>query len=51
MLPAIASFAVGCALAALAYVALGMWCFVLPPVVAAWTALISWRERNDRTTR
>lgn len=37
MLPAIASFAVGCALAALAYVALGMWCFALPPVVAALT--------------
>lgn len=37
MLPAIASFAVGCALAALAYVALGMWCFAPPPVVAALT--------------
>ncbi|MBF5007339.1 YoaK family protein [Diaphorobacter caeni] len=35
MLPAIAVFAVGCALAALAYVGLGMWCFALPPVVAA----------------
>ena len=34
MVPAIASFAAGCALAALAYVGLGMWCFALPPVVA-----------------
>jgi len=37
MLPAIASFALGCALAALAFVALGMWCFALPPLVAALT--------------
>ncbi|MEX8194585.1 YoaK family protein [Comamonas guangdongensis] len=37
MLPAIVSFAVGCALAALAYVTLGMWCFALPPLVAALT--------------
>ena len=38
MLPAIVSFAVGCALAALAYVHAGMWCFAVPPVVAlaAW---------------
>ena len=35
MLPAIFVFALGCALAALAYVWVGMWCFVLPPVVAA----------------
>jgi uncharacterized membrane protein YoaK (UPF0700 family) len=37
MLPAIATFAMGCALAALAYVAFGMWCFALPPLVAALT--------------
>lgn len=37
MLPAIASFALGCALAALAYVQLGMWCFALPPLVAAYS--------------
>lgn len=37
MLPAIGSFAMGCALAALAYVAFGMWCFALPPVLAALT--------------
>ena len=38
MLPAIASFAVGCALAALAYMHWGMWCFAVPPLVAltAW---------------
>jgi uncharacterized membrane protein YoaK (UPF0700 family) len=51
MLPAIMSFAVGCALAALAYVALGMVCFVLPPVVAALTVAISWRERNGSSMR
>ena len=37
MLPAIASFALGCALAALAYVQLGMWCFALPPLLAAYS--------------
>lgn len=35
MVPAIGVFAVGCALAALAYVTMGMWCFVVPPMVAA----------------
>ena len=34
MVPAIVSFALGCALAALAYVGLGLWCFVVPPVIA-----------------
>lgn len=34
MLPVLACFTLGCVLAALCYVALGMWCFVLPPVVA-----------------
>ena len=34
MLPAIAIFAVGCALGALAYFAIDMWCFVVPPVVS-----------------
>ncbi|MEG2999478.1 MAG: YoaK family protein [Comamonas sp.] len=34
MLPAIACFATGCALAALAYVGLGMGCFAVPPLVA-----------------
>ena len=37
MVPAIAAFAVGCAVAALAYVGLGMWCFALPPVVGLLT--------------
>ena len=44
MLPAITVFALGCALAALAYVGLGMWCFALPPVIALltihWTSLV-----------
>ena len=34
MLPAIAIFAVGCALGALAYFAIDMWCFVVPPLVS-----------------
>ena len=34
MLPAIGTFALGCALGALGYVWLGMWCFALPPVLA-----------------
>lgn len=43
MLPAIGIFALGCALAALAYVAWGMWCFALPPLVALCTAAIAGR--------
>lgn len=31
---AVAAFALGCGLAALAFVTLGSWCFALPPVVA-----------------
>ena len=34
MLPAIFIFALGCALGALVYYALGMWCFAIPPVVS-----------------
>ena len=34
MLPAIGTFALGCALGALGYVVLGMWSFALPPVLA-----------------
>ncbi|SFU22897.1 YoaK family protein [Mesorhizobium sp. YR577] len=30
---AVATFALGCALAALTYIQLGMWCFVLPPIL------------------
>ena len=45
MAPAIGIFAIGCALAALAYVWLGMWCFVLPPVVAALT--IAWLPAHE----
>lgn len=49
MLPAIASFAAGCALAALAYVVLGMWCFVLPPVIAVWSAVAV--RRSEQSSR
>lgn len=41
MIRALLAFAIGCALAALAYIVAGMWCFALPPVVAAWTLVIS----------
>lgn len=34
MIPAVISFALGCALAALLYVAGGMWFFLLPPLIA-----------------
>ena len=34
MLPAIGIFALGCALGALAYFVIGMWCFAIPPVVS-----------------
>ena len=34
MLPAIGTFALGCALGALGYVWLGMWCFALPPMLS-----------------
>lgn len=37
MVPAIGTFALGCAVAALAYVGLGMWCFAIPPVVGLLT--------------
>jgi hypothetical protein len=36
---AIGIFAFGCALAAGAFVLLGMWCFAVPPVIAAFVFL------------
>lgn len=39
MLPALAAFATGCAIAALLYWASLMWCFLVPPVVAALATL------------
>lgn len=39
MVPAVLVFAAGCAAAALAYVWTGMWCFALPPAVAAMAAM------------
>ena len=41
MLPAIGIFTLGCALAALAYVAAGMWCFALPPLAALGTMAVA----------
>ena len=41
MIPAILTFAAGCALAALAYVAAGMWCFAIPPIVAVLIVLVN----------
>ncbi len=39
MLPALAAFASGCAIAALLYWASLMWCFIVPPVIAALATL------------
>lgn len=41
LVPAMLVFALGCAVAALAYIGVGMWCFALPPVVAAAVAVES----------
>lgn len=49
MLPAMATFAMGCALAALAYISLGMWCFAFPPLAAAVTVVLS-LERSAFST-
>jgi len=43
MAASVGVFAVGCAMAALLYAWLGMWCFALPPVVA----FAAWRCRQD----
>lgn len=40
MAPVLISFAVGCGMAALLYVALGLWCFVLPPLTALLTVCL-----------
>lgn len=32
-------FAIGCAIAAIGYVYVELWCFAIPPVIAIWTAL------------
>jgi hypothetical protein len=36
----VAAFAAGCATAALIFAKQGTWCFVLPPLIAAWTLLL-----------
>lgn len=41
MIPAILTFAAGCALAALGYKMIGAWCFTLPPLIAVLTVIIS----------
>jgi uncharacterized membrane protein YoaK (UPF0700 family) len=33
----VAAFAAGCAVAALIYAKQGVWCFLIPPIVAGWT--------------
>ena len=43
LVPAVLIFAFGCAMAALAYIGIGMWCFALPPIVAAAIAVESGR--------
>ncbi|UTD30470.1 DUF1275 family protein [Bradyrhizobium sp. WD16] len=47
MAAAVALFALGCGLAALAFAASGAWCFVLPPVVAAATLPLSHAESGS----
>jgi uncharacterized membrane protein YoaK (UPF0700 family) len=37
MAGSVAAFAAGCAAAALVYAQQGLWCFVIPPLIAAWT--------------
>ena len=37
MAAGVAAFAAGCAAAALVYAHQGLWCFVIPPLIAAWT--------------
>lgn len=49
MLPALAAFASGCAIAALLYWASLMWCFILPPIVAALATLGIKRAPTDPT--
>ena len=49
MLPALAAFASGCAIAALLYWASLMWCFILPPIVAALATLSIKRAPADPT--
>ena len=44
---AVASFALGCGLAALAYVLTGIWCFALPPLLAL--ASVTLAFRSDKT--
>jgi len=44
LVPAVLVFALGCAIAAAAYIEIGMWCFALPPVVAAAVAIESGRQ-------
>jgi uncharacterized membrane protein YoaK (UPF0700 family) len=38
---AVGAFAGGCALAAVAYIHVGMWCFCVPPLLALWSLLLS----------
>lgn len=49
MLPALAAFASGCAIAALLYWASLTWCFILPPIVAALATLGIKRAPTDPT--
>ncbi|MCL6692485.1 DUF1275 domain-containing protein [Pseudomonas sp. R3.Fl] len=45
---AVLTFAAGCGLAALVYVWVGMWCFIVPPVVALAVALVGVRGSEGR---
>jgi len=43
---AVASFALGCGLAALAYVLLGIWCFALPPLLALVSVTLAFQPQQ-----
>lgn len=43
---AVVAFALGCGLAALSFVLLGMWCFALPPVLALASIVLHELEKN-----
>ncbi len=43
---AVASFALGCGLAALAYVLVGIWCFALPPLLALVSVTLAFQPQQ-----
>jgi uncharacterized membrane protein YoaK (UPF0700 family) len=50
MLATVAVFAAGCAAAALSYMWVNVWCFVIPPVLAACTLIAQYLSREGEAT-